>query len=212
METKETLIEIEKRAYRSTFDDGLYDILFGILFMIFAFIPVMKSAGIPEIYGFLIGAVMIIIPVLGKKNITIPRLGAVEFGEKRKARRNKLIIICLAIMFLMLPLQILMFTGNLLGKSNNGFSILLFAGFVVAPLLATLGYIFDYSRLYIYAIVLSVGIPHSEIMTNIVGEPLNQIITFGIPGAFILVYGLNLLSEFMKKYPKPTAEANHVSQ
>ena len=115
-------------------------------------------------------------------------------------------------MFLMLPPQILMFTGNMLGESNGDFSILLFAGLVVAPLLAALGYIFDYPRLYIYAVVLSVGIPHSKMMTNIVGTPFNQMITFGIPGVFILLYGLNLLSEFMKKYPKPTAEANHVSQ
>ena len=32
MEKTESLKEIERRAYRSTFEDGIYDIQFGLLF------------------------------------------------------------------------------------------------------------------------------------------------------------------------------------
>jgi hypothetical protein len=46
-------------------------------------------------------------------------------------------------------------------------------------------------------------------MRDFVGQPMDCLISFGVPGLAILIYGLALLSQFMKKYPLPTPEANH---
>ena len=77
------LKEIERKAFRSTFQDGLWDILLGLVFFI------------PAVNGLLVNNDYILIPlyiasillfVTAKKQITIPRIGLVKFSEKRKKK------------------------------------------------------------------------------------------------------------------------------
>jgi hypothetical protein len=207
MKTTESLKEIERRAYRSTFEDGIYDIVFGILFLILAWIPVLESAGIPRSYGYVLLLILIPIPWLGKKFITIPRLGAVEFGEKRKSRRQYGVLIGIGAIILILPLLIIMFAqgfpGGLTWRTT---------GIIAAPLVAIVVYLMDYPRMYIYAAGLLFCILESEMLLGYVGAPLNFFISFAIPGVAILIFGLKLLLSFVKKYPKPAQEASHVAR
>jgi hypothetical protein len=207
MSTVDSLREIERRAYRSTFEDGIYDIVWGMLFLILAWIPVFESAGIPRYYGYAFLLILAPIPWLGKRFITIPRLGAVEFGEKRKSRRQYTVLIGIGAIILILPLLIIMsaqgFPGGLTWRT---------AGLIAAPVVAIAVYFMDYPRMYIYAAALLFSILESEMLISYVGTPLNFFISFAIPGVAILVFGLKLLVSFMKKYPKPTQEASHVSR
>lgn len=212
MRMTDSLKEIERRAYRSTFDDGIYDILFGMLFLILALIPVLQSIGIPRFYGYLFGVIPTVFVWLGKRCVTIPRLGAVEFGPKRRSRRLLFLVICAAFFFLTLPL-LLMTTAKGFGASlaeNVGLPPTV--GLVVAPVVAIAAYFLDYPRMYVYAAVLFVGIPYSDFMYRYLDKPFNSLISFGIPGAVVLVYGLTLLSGFTKKYPKPIPEAPDVDR
>ncbi len=212
MKVTDSLKEIERRAYRSTFNDGIYDILFGMLFLILALVPVLESVGIPRWYGYLLLFILPLIPWLGKRYVTIPRLGAVEFGPKRKSRGRLLALILVAILFLQMPVILMAVGRGFFGSSGENLALPLTIGMLVVPLIAVAAYFMDFPRMYVYALVLSFGILHSGFMFRFVSEPFNSLISFGIPSAVILVYGLTLLSGFMKKYPKPTPEAPDVNR
>jgi len=205
LKTTDSLKKIERQAYRTKFSDGIYDMFFGLAFMIVAWIPVLESIGVPRTYGYSFGLIPLLIAWLAKRYLTIPRLGAVEFGPKRRAKKWLLIVICAAIVFLVMPLLMMMAAEGSSAK---------FMWIAIAPLaalfMALAAYFMDYPRLYIYAIVLVYGIVQSEFLYQFVGRPLNSLISFGIPGLAILVFGLTLLVGFLKKYPRPTAEASHV--
>ena len=210
MTTADSLKEIERRAYRSTFDDGIYDTGFGLLFVILAWIPVLTTIGIPPSLGYLIGILLIPACVLAKRFITIPRLGAVEFGPKRKTKRKLLAILSLAIVFLVFPLPIMMGSRGFPGGMGGNLAVPAAVGTIVALLIALAGYFLDYLRLYIYAAILVVTYPHAELLNDYIGAPLDSLVSLGVPGVIILIYGLSLLSRFVKKYPKPTVEVPHV--
>lgn len=206
MNNIKSLKEIEKQAYRSTFDDGIYDILVGIVFLIITLIPVFSFFGIPTIYCYLIGIIDFLIFWLGKRYITIPRLGAVSFGQKRKKRKLLLLLVCGAFVFMTFPLLLMM--GDSFGIADKvGIPIII--GFVFVPILILIAYFLDYPRMYIYAALLSFGIPNALFLHEFVGLPYNAFISFGIPGLVIFGYGCVLLVQFIKKYPAPTVEVNH---
>ena len=48
------LKELEKKVYRSTFQDGIWDIFVGMIFLAFSFIPITGQLGLPELIGTLL--------------------------------------------------------------------------------------------------------------------------------------------------------------
>jgi hypothetical protein len=212
MEKTESLKEIERRAYRSTFADGIYDMFFGVVFLILAWIPVLESIGIPSLYGYLFGLIPLLMAWLGKRYVTVPRLGAVEFGAKRRSRRLLFLLVCAALFFLTMPLLLMTSAAGFGGSLADNVGLPMGVGLVVAPLILVAAYFLDYPRMYIYAVIIFFSIPHSGFLYDYVSIPFNSLISFGIPGLAILVYGISLLVRFMKRYPKPTQEVAHVSR
>lgn len=207
MKTDDSLKALERRAYRSTFEDGFYDITWGCLFLLFAWIPLLGSLGIARFYGYPFVLVLALIPWLGKRYVTIPRLGAVEFGEKRKARTRYTALIGVAALVLMLPLVVLMFA-----KGFPGGLTWTVVGLIAAPVIAVGVFLMDFSRMYIYALLLLYSIVATEFLIVYIDMPTTALLTFGAPGAAIVSYGSFLLFKFLKDHPKPTAEASDVSR
>ena len=203
MELSQSLKEIERRAYRASFEDGFYEILWGAVFMLFAWIPVLQRFGIPRFYCYPLVLVFALIPILGKRLVTVPRLGAVEFGEKRKARSRYAALIGAAVVVLMLPLTVMMFAKGFPG----GFAWRT-AAMMVLPVVAIGVYFLDYPKMIIYAALLLYAIVSTEFLIPYLGKPLSTILSFGIPGLAIIGYGVFLLLKFLKKYPLPEAGVN----
>ncbi|MCK4655696.1 MAG: hypothetical protein KAT85_01655, partial [candidate division Zixibacteria bacterium] len=142
-----------------------------------------------------------------KRYFTIPRMGSVHFGPKRKSRKRLLLVIAGLVIVLTMPLMIMFADNGVLGSTSwLSLAVLAFPVFVIAV------YSMDFPRLYIYAALLIFGVVASEFLLDYIGAPFNTIISFGIPGLAILVYGISLLFRFMKSYPKPTQEVAHVSR
>ncbi|MBU1319982.1 MAG: hypothetical protein KKG33_05955 [candidate division Zixibacteria bacterium] len=204
MNTPYSLKELERRAYRSTFEDGIYDILFGLLFLIFAAIPILEAAGLSRFIGYSLLIIPPALPLLGKRLITIPRMGAVEFGPRRKSRRRLILIITGIVIFLMLPIMISTVSNGLSG--SMGWMVI---ALLALPVFIIAVYAMDFPRLWIYAALLLAGPVESEFLLRYIGSPLNTSISFGLPGVVVLIVGLSLLFSFIQKYPKVAPEANH---
>jgi len=101
MNEKINLKEIEKKAYRFTFQDGIYDIMFGVLLR--------ELIGLGYILFLAIPAPLLL--TLGKKYITTPRIGIVKFGLKRQASYKKFVTISVILVILTVVLLILTITN-----------------------------------------------------------------------------------------------------
>ncbi|MFW9950334.1 MAG: hypothetical protein ACFFKA_09465 [Candidatus Thorarchaeota archaeon] len=200
---------LEKKVYRSFFEDGFWDIFIGmlilgmgfswtrILFVIFEPLDLMIMLIIWNTITFLIF-------YLGKKFITIPRLGFVKFGEKRKARQKHLKIFLLINVLFGVITFILTFFGLLEFLAFGGALTPLVIGLISFTIpFSIIAYFLGFTRLYIYALTVGFSFFASDLIFSILGSPLDSIIGFGIPGGIIVIIGLVYLFKFLHKYPKP---------
>lgn len=198
------LKNVEKQTYRFTFSDGLYDMAYGSLLLFTAIAPILREMiYLGYIFFMILPAPLIIL--LGKRYISVPRMGIVKFNYNRSQSKNK-ILLMIAILF---PLTVLMVVLTSLGMFQvkvGGYIVPLGAGLFALILLSSIAYILDYPHFYLYAVSIGLGIPLVELIEPIVGEPFDYIISFGISGTLILIYGAMTLIKFIKKYPIPKEE------
>ncbi len=207
MERIESLKEIERQAYRSVFEDGIYDILWGAIFLIGAAVSALETIGLSRYYGYLALIVLPLIPWIGKRLITIPRLGSVEFSPKRKSRGWLLLLVCLVIILLQLPLFIMGLGRSLFDGSQWSYIVLM-----AAPAVAVAVVFVSFPRWYIYLALMLFAILESELLMASMTRPLASALSFGVPGILIVAYGCALLVKFIRKYPKSQSEVAHVSR
>ena len=198
------LKEIEMKAYRFTFKDGLYDMTYGTLLVSIAVAPILREMIYLGYIFFLIVPAPLII-LLGKKYITIPRIGIVKFSRTRAKSQRKLLLLVVVLV----PLTVLMVILTAVGMFNvtvGGYLVPVGAGLFVLLLFSFIAYVIDYSHFYLYAVSIGLGIPVSELVEPLLGEPFDYIVSFGISGALILLYGLINCIKFDQKYPLPKEE------
>ena len=198
--------QMEKRAWKSTFQDGLWDIYFGMIIMGIGFPWLGKLFGLPETVDVLVTVmswdfVALVILLLGKKYITQPRMGFVKFGQIRK-KRNKYLGLFIGLMFIFTLTTFIMTLLGLFQLQIPGFLVMLLIGllFITLPF-SILAYYLQLKRLYIYALLGGLGLFISELLQPILGSPYNDVIPFGVFGLVIIITGLTLFIKFLRKYP-----------
>ena len=81
---------LERKAFRSTFQDGLWDLYFGCLLLVntfmFTFLENEQMPWLIPTLAFVLLAGSAALFWLGKKYITAPRLGHVKFGPERRKK------------------------------------------------------------------------------------------------------------------------------
>lgn len=134
--------------------------------------------------------------IIGKRQITTPRIGLVKFGPARIMKRLKLLlIICFGIIltFVLLPINFIDQLPEIVGS-------LTVAVFIVI-MFSSMAYYLNYYILVIYGIMFAV----SELLWGIYGIPIGPL-TMLIFGCIILIVGIISFSQFLRKYPLPTKE------
>ncbi|MFW9968812.1 MAG: hypothetical protein ACFFDF_01345 [Candidatus Odinarchaeota archaeon] len=202
------LKSLEKKAYRSTFDDGLWDLFTGLIILSLGIASSVGSLfNLSEIWITIIPALVLniiafLIFYLGKKFVTVPRIGFVKFGQKRKSKQLKLKIFLIIFAVVNLILAILPFTGLLrtIPVEPLLITLILGIGFFTFPLCIT-AYFLDFTRLYYYALLAGMGLFLTNLIHPMVGAPFDTLLTFGIIGVGITVIGLYYFIQFLKKYP-----------
>ncbi|MFX0046565.1 MAG: hypothetical protein ACFE8G_00195 [Candidatus Hermodarchaeota archaeon] len=205
MAEKVDLKEMEKRAWKSNFQDGLWDIYFGLLIMGIGFNWLGGFLGLPETMGVMvtliswdIGAMVVFI--LGKKFITTPRMGFVKFGQIRK-KRNKFLALFLGVM---VAFTLITFIFTLLGIFQlqlPGFLVMLLIGvlFITLPF-SFLAYFLQFNRLYFYGLLGGFGLFIRELLKPIISAPYDDLIIFGGIGLVITLMGFTYFLKFLLRY------------
>jgi hypothetical protein len=191
MNTLINLKELEKKAFRSFFQDGIWDIFFGLMmFAMYAFTLFdsmeNRAVRILILIGIELGAAFLLI--YGKKAITVPRLGNVVFGEKRKRRFIYIILANLASLFVL--------TGSLVLRLSrpdlldNDLVSSLGLGIWIIFIMSLMAYFLDFNRLYIYGFVF--GATFSAVLI------LDLPILFFFASLVMILPGVYLLVRFLQ--------------
>ena len=207
MTEKVDLRELEKKAWKSTFQDGLWDIYIGLLFMGMGLYTIPQLFGLDDTF-ILIMLLMIwnfssfALFFIGKKLVTIQRIGFVRFSKKRVMKKVKLTIflsfmVGLNVVFLFLP-----FSG--LNIRLGAFTTMFMLGtlFITFPI-CVVAYFLQFERLYIIAVMGGLGLSISELLRPIVGSPLHSSLTYCTIGGIIVAWGIFFLIRFLREYPLP---------
>jgi hypothetical protein len=208
---------IERKAFRSTHQDGLWDIYIGGIVLCMTLLAYSTDSEAFPLLSFglyLLGMLAFyLIFWAGKKYLTAPRLGQVKFGPQRQRRKLTLAIVLGAIILL----QALIVVGTGLLWANPGWAASLgiasadpdlerllvasLGALFVGPSMVLIAYFTDFSRGYYIAFVMSLAV--------------FSLIWFGQPaylvaaGLLILIPGVVLFTRFLRQHPLPPAEAHH---
>lgn len=198
------LKSIEKKMWFSTYQDGFWDLYWGILLLGFGISLVLENIGINKPINFIIFPILaFIILFAGKKYVTMPRMGMVRFGNKRKSDHKKLFILgTVTFVFTTIVLILTKYSSfsttwkDLMAglASPMGFAIF----FILA--ISIIAYFMEFKRLYFYAFLFGISIILAEALYFFVGEPLDSVIAFSITSLPILITGTVLLIKFLHTY------------
>jgi drug/metabolite transporter (DMT)-like permease len=201
------LTEIEKKAYRSTFQDGLWDIFLGSQLLILSMSVLLSNMGLTKKLhmGLLIilQVLVVLAFTIGKKHITIPRMGFVKFGPKRKRKITKSRIILIISVVAGLTVFLI---ASVFIQSNpaNRSILLLFApvAWVVNSVIifSLLAYYMDFTRLYLYSVLFALPLPVDIAIKQFTNLNLS-LVAFAVPGIAMLIVGTVLLARFLRDYP-----------
>jgi hypothetical protein len=216
MNSKFDLKEIERKAFRSTFQDGLWDIYMGLIIICMAMFMYRPPTGYSPVNIVLCLVMFCLVYGLfmaGKKFITLPRMGQVKFGEIRKRKMRSLAILMgIFVLFtaVLVVLTSLSWRAPGLGIRfpfpfrEGGSTLPLVAGLgglVVGGSMACWAFFSDFSRgLYIAALMT---------LAVVLMITFNQPVFPVIIGAVTITPGVVLLIKFLKAYPLPAAESHH---
>lgn len=205
---------IERKAFRSTFQDGLWDMFLGLLLLNMGMGPVLTGTELP-VLG--IGVILLAFASLvmlafwaGKKFITTPRIGLAKFGPGRQTRVKNV----RAVLFVSALLGAVVFviglgaSQNWLPKAVAAIPIPAYVWTVQCIVVFGLGaYFLDVPRFYayglLYAIPFPLGVALAESSIPGISGPVAFALAFGVPGGVMVVIGAVLFVRFLRRYPVP---------
>jgi hypothetical protein len=208
MSTQLDLKAIERQAFRSTYQDGLWDMYLGLVVVgmsIFIYRP-------PEGYSPANIVLMLLAMALayslfwaGKKFITLPRMGQVRFGAARKQKKTTLALILGIVVLIqvgVLGLTVLGWLNPEVGAKVNGFfrdrdlmdlAVAVIGSLFVGPSMILIAYFSDFPRGYYIGAMMALAV----FLMIYLNQPIYAIIV----GALIILPGLMLFVRFLKTYP-----------
>ena len=212
MSTTINLKELERKAWKSFFQDGLWDIYLGLLLMAMAVSALLSDAGLSEAwhYTIYIGLILVSAVILwtGKKFITVPRMGRVKLGPKGKARKKKSMILLVASLLVGAAFFLLALATKDRRPEWLDVSLVFPAGYVLNMLVVfSLGaYFLDFNRLYLIGLMYALPVPVDILLHELAGIDAT-FFAFAVPAAVVLTIGIVLFVRFLRDYPVPAVPA-----
>ncbi len=216
MSTPLNLKEIERKAFRSTYQDGLLDIELGLVVVCMSVFVYRPPGGYSLVNILLMLAGVGLANALfwaGKKFITLPRMGQVRFGAARRQRRTTLTIILSVVVLIqvaILGLTVLGWANPQVGeqiksifKANDVMDLVVAAvgSLFVGPSMILVAYFTDFPRGYYIAILMALAV----FLIIAFNQPIFPILI----GGLIILPGVVIFVRFLRNYPLPQKDGSH---
>ncbi len=217
---KINLREIERKAFVSYHRDGLIDLFLGFMMLVAILSSTLDASGVADSIR-----IAIYIPImvifgpgmysLGKKYITVPRLGYVKFGPIRRNKRNMVILGLVHIVLLTLVIWTASVGEKLgpLGAFMGPYGMTVVIVIIIMGFFSFAAFLTDYNRMYLLGMIVATMEPLHILAEQNVDEKLVGLISYGIPEIILWIMGTVVLSNLLKKFPRPAEDelqiANH---
>jgi len=200
------LKQLERKAFRSTFQDGLWDMFIGLVVLLFAATLLLTDVGFGDFWssvvmgcGWLVGWACLL---LAKKRVTVPRMGRAMPGPVRRARHSRLIAIGTVLLFLGVLAGFAVYLLPQADARLLDWLVPAALGVVGFGLFGLCAHQLDLPRLYGYGALAGLAAPIGELLYRHAGARHHGWpITFGIAGGVILLIGLCMFIRFLRAYP-----------
>ncbi|KAA3660969.1 MAG: hypothetical protein DWQ04_17845 [Chloroflexi bacterium] len=202
MSSNMSLKEAERKAFRSTFQDGLWDVYLGFVFLLFGIGPLIQvSADNDWILSLGYFVPLVLLFVAAKKYITTPRIGRAKFSQARKRKVKKVRLLLLFSVVLGTIIYLMGATGDGFAGSFAKLPIVLLVFTVNVLLIFWLGaYFLDFSRLYVYGALLGLSFPAGFFLMER-GIVADETRPFILTSSIMIVVGIVLFVRFLRENP-----------
>jgi len=210
MSEKINLKELERKAFRSTFQDGLWDIFLGMLLLNMGGSTLLGGSEMSPLWSMIVltvfAGVVLFLFWAGKKFITTPRIGSVKFGAQRKSKLKRVRLV----LFMSVLVGALMSIWGV-GSRVAGVPYLIaqvpLPAYVWAVqcvvVFSLAAYFMDVTRFYFYGVLYALPFPLGILLahnTDLSGS-VSMAITFGLAGGPMVLVGVVLFFRFLRRYP-----------
>jgi hypothetical protein len=201
---KISLKEAERKAFRTTLNDGLVDIFLGC-FLLMCVISLYLSDSLGDFWSsavFLPFLALVYLAIwLIRRYVVTPRIGMVKFGQARKAKLAKFTVVMLVInvVALILGSVAALSFGSVPGQMISIlFGLILLMGFSIAA------YFLHFNRLYIYGLLVGLSPLIGEwLWTHGYATHHGFPITFGTSSGIMILVGLAVFIRLLHNNPVP---------
>jgi hypothetical protein len=207
MPQKISLKEAERKAFRLTFQDGLWDVLIGSFAAMFAIAPLL-SVSLGDFWSSAIflpvwGLAYLIVWLL-RKYVVRPRIGVVKYGPARVGRLKRLSLTLLVGNLAVFALGIVAAVN--FGAFPSGFYPLILGLFLILGF-SLAAYLLDFPRLYAYGLLLALAPVVGEwLYANFSAAHHGFPLTFGVTSGVMILTGIVTFARFVHHNPLPDVE------
>jgi hypothetical protein len=187
MPSGKDLKRIERQMFASYFQDGLWDIMIGMLMMAIAIRSFIDHWSVS-----LIGIIGVIFVILMRKFVTMKRIGYARFGSRRKKRRVTMFLIILGTNLFTLLLLVI----TIMGVEPSALARAVVVGSLVLVSFSAIAFLLDFWRFFIWGSLFA----FSLVVTEFTGVEIGKYIFLAV-GSSALIIGLVYLFIFLRRYP-----------
>jgi hypothetical protein len=197
----------ERRVFRTSFGDGLWDLFLGCFFLIFAIAPYL-SASLGDFWSSVVfvpfWAVVFLAIRLVRKRVVAPRIGVVRFGPAGRSKLAKFSVVMLVVNSIALVLGLVgaLSFGRLPGHVYSfSLGLILLAGFSISA------WLLDFNRLYVYGLLVGL-LPFAGewLWAHNYASHHGFPFAFGIASGIMMLVGLTVFLRFIRDNPVPPRE------
>jgi hypothetical protein len=216
MSNTPNLRDVQRRTNRMmNYEDGLWDLLLGTVFMLLAVYPITRAwLGPSWNLGLFIGLMLLALALqmFVRRVFAVPRLGYAK--GRRSAKLKALLLVTIGLVVLTFAVVVLTLLDNtwLAALAPSGgptwlrrFLVDILVLPVMVGIFSALGYLFGVARLYLYGWLLGGSNLAAAIVYD--GAPEGFNLPLGLAAATILTIGAALLIRFWRNYPIQVLDA-----
>jgi hypothetical protein len=212
MDQQIDLKKLERKVWTSFFEDGIWDIYLGMLLMAMAVGALFSDIRAPEAalissYAVLMTIALLFL-LLGKRFITMPRIGRVNYGPKARARKGRATIVLTFSVLVGLLAFIIAVLGARESISRTLSTDVLLPALWVGNMIIVFSlaaYFLRFNRLYFIGVMFAIAVPLDIFLRELTHRDLT-FVAFSVPAMVILILGCIILIRFLRKYPKSIEE------